>query len=215
MKTFDLKSDNRGVAMMVCITIIAILMIFCLSLLSVTYSLYSSQNNSMQQEKNAEAAKSLAMAIRQDLTADTEDSLLSRYLRYNIVAESDALVDPGEVWPHYEAGVSGHEEKDAKRYFTLQKSDYADIKGKPSDIGVCMWWTLPAEDDVNDSVELYVEVKCRSGSQSYVILSRYALETDGSKRSKYNRKYDQYTINPGHKEIDTKYIWRWKYLESE
>ena len=215
VKRVRLKLNDRGVALMVCITIIAILMIFCFSLLAVAYSLYSSQNNNLQDDRNSEAAKSLAMAIREELTSGEEDSFLCKYLRYNIVAEEDALLDPLEVWPHYAAGEENHGEKDARRYFSLQKSDYADIKGFPSDISLCMWWTKPEEGDIDGKVNLFVEIESRAGSQSYVIRNRYELDTDNSTRSIYSKKSMQKSINPGEKTIDTHYVWHWTFVESE
>ena len=215
VKRVRLKLNNRGVALMVCITIIAILMIFCFSLVAVAYNLYSSQNNSMQDDRNSEAAKSLSMAIREELTSGEENSYLCKYLRYNIVAAEDALVDPLEVWPYYAPGVEHHEEKDAKRYFSLEKSDYADVKGFPSEIGVCMWWTKPEDGDIDGKVNLFVEVESRSGSQSYVIQNRYELDTDDTERSTYSKRSTQKSINPGAKTIDTRYVWHWTFVESE
>ncbi len=211
-----LKNDNRGVAMMVCITIIAILMIFCFSLLSVSYSLYSSQNNSMQADKNAEAAKSLSVALRDELTGVSEDSFLCKYLRYNIVSGNDAVKNVnGETWPHYDPDAAGHDEACAKRYFTLHKSDAVSINGFPGSTEVCMWWTVPAT-SVNSSkkTHLFVEVECRSGSQSYVVCSEYEL-MEFKQTSTYPDVSMQGGINPAKNYIDRDYVWRWKFIGSE
>lgn len=218
-----LKKDNRGVAMMVCIVIIAILMIFCFSLLAVSYNFYSSQNNSMQEDKNAEAARSLDMAIREELTADSEDSFLCKYLRYNIVSGNDAYYcTKGETWPHYdpEAEVEQdglpHDMKAAKRYFKLEKSDSVSLNGFPAETSVCMWWTQPGT-CVNDSesTHLFVEVECRSGSQSYVIRSEYELLELKKTSSYVSSTSTQPDINPAGNTIDRHYRWRWKYVGSE
>lgn len=224
MKGFRcLKKDNRGVAMMVCIVIIAILMIFCFSLLAVTYSFYASQNNSMQEDKNAEAARSLDMAIREELTADSEDGFLCKYLRFNIVSGNDAYYCPqGESWPHYDpdAGVEldglEHDMKAAKRYFKLEKSDSVSLNGFPSEMSVCMWWTQPGT-SVNDSesTHLWVEVESRSGSQSYVIRSEYELLEMKKASSYVSSTSTQAGINPAGNTIDRRYRWRWKYVGSE
>lgn len=217
MRQGRLKLNDRGVAMMVCITIIAILMIFCFSLLAVSYSLYSSQNNSMQEEKNSEAAKSLDLALREELTSGSEDSFLNKYLRFNIVAGQDALVNTkGETWPHYDPDLAEHDASYAKRYFTLEKTDGVSINGFPSRTSVCMWWTLDkAENDENEIVHLFVETECVSGSQSYVITSEYELSERSGKPSTYNPASEQREVNPADNRINRKYIWYWKYLGSE
>ncbi len=194
--------------MMVCITIIAVLMIFCLSLLAVAYSLYSTQNNSMQEDKNAEAAKSLAMAIREELCAASEESNLCKYLRFNIAA------DGSDCWPYYAPGEDGHGADAARRYFNLKKSDSVSINGIPSSSSICMWWTKADESDPGASVHLFVEVECLSGSQSYVIRSEYELVKISGK-SIYNKISTQPSINPAMNEIDKNVIWRWRLVESE
>lgn len=210
-----LKLNDRGVAMMVCITIIAVLMIFCFSLLAVSYSLYTSQNNSMQEEKNAEAAKSLDMALRQELTSESEDSFLCKYLRYNIVAGYDEpLNTKGETWPHYAPDESGHDASYAKRYFKLEKTDGVSINGMPSETSVGMWWTRTTEGSSNEVVHLFVEVTCRSGSQSYVVTSEYELLQRKSEPSSYAPMSDQIEVNPAKNWINRTYRWRWKYLGS-
>ena len=211
-----LKLNDRGVAMMVCITIIAILMVFCFSLLAVSYSLYTSQNNSMQEEKNAEAAKSLDMALREELSADSEDSFLCKYLRYNIVAGYDEPLNiKGETWPHYDPGADGHDASYAKRYFKLQQSDGVSINGLPSETSVGMWWTKKTpENGGSEEIHLFVEVTCRSGSQSYVITSEYELLQRRGNPSSYAPMSDQLEVNPAQNYINRIYRWRWKYLGS-
>ncbi|MCR4642547.1 MAG: hypothetical protein K5697_11030 [Lachnospiraceae bacterium] len=218
MKHTGLKLNNRGAAMMVCIIIIAILMIFTFSLLAVSYTLYSSQNNAMQDDKNSEAAKSLAVAIRDELTAGTEESSLCKYLRYNIVADPEGELTDEQVWPCYDPSREGHDAAYAKRYFLLKKSEAADIPGYPSETGVCMWWTKELKEGSTDpKVYLFVETECRSGSQSYVVRSRYQL-----KRRKGNDTGSSYpafsgsrNLNPVKNRIDTSEVWLWKFVESE
>ncbi len=231
MNDFNMKKDNRGVAMMVCITIIAILMIFCFSLLAVSYNLYSSQNNAMQADKNAEAAKSLSMAIREELTAEKEDSesYLCKYLRYNIVAGHDVsanAVNGGteDTWPYYDPEAqeeSGHDKKAARRYFKLHKSDSASINGFPSNTELCIWWTQKAPEDEYEAekIHLFVEVECRSGSQSYVICSEYELleyELKDGKKSVFPAVSGQTKgVNHAGNRINTNYVWKWKYIGCE
>ena len=207
--------NDRDVAMMVCVVIIAV--VFCFSLLAVSYSLYSSQNNSMQEDKNAEAAKSLSMAIREELTSESEDSFLCKYLRYNIVSGNDApLCVKGETWPHYDPETAGHDADAAKRYFLLEKSDAVSINGFPGSLSVCMWWTSPGT-SVNDSqkTHLFVEVESRSGSQSYLIRSDYELLERSGQPSGYVRTSTQTDINPAGNSINRMYRWQWRYVGSE
>ncbi len=218
------KSDNRGVAMMVCITIIAVLMIFCFSLLAVTYSLYSSQNNRMQADKNAEAAKSLSMALREELTEGSASSNLCRYVRYNIVAGFDKEVnnDGFESWPHY----NGNNADQAKRYFKLHKSETVSFNGStkretisvnafPSDTEVCIWCTSPGDNNEDERPHLFVEVECRSGSQSYTVCSEYELRQYSTAKQKLPLVATQTGINPHGNKINRNYIWKWMFIGSE
>ena len=215
MRQGRLKLNDRGVAMMVCITIIAVLMIFCFSLLAVSYSLYSSQNNSMQEEKNSEAAKSLDLALREELTSGCfKGSSLEKISLYKLTVLPEDT--KGETWPHYDPDLAEHDASYAKRYFTLEKTDGVSINGFPSRTSVCMWWTLDkAENDENEIVHLFVETECVSGSQSYVITSEYELSERSGKPSTYNPASEQREVNPADNRINRKYIWYWKYLGSE
>ncbi len=187
---------------MVAVIIIGILMVFTLSLVLVTYTLYSSQNKKAASKKNSEAANSLSTAITTELTGtNAESAELWRYVRFNICQEG--------TWPYYDPNYTGtgHSEKDAFRYFDM-RVNYSDnyfntaipanaedalnsMDGYPGSVKLCVYWMLPEgsvpitahsdEVDVADlrksksGIRLYVEVICETASQSYVIKNQYTL----------------------------------------
>ena len=220
------KNSNKGVAMIVCITVISILVVFCFSLLLVTYTLYASQNKNSQSDRNAEACKSLSVSLRQELVDSNEDSNLYKYIRYNVLQDS---------WPYYAPEETGHEKEDAFRYFKLDKANSANIEGYPSDIEICIYW-MPSEQltevtiaaDPENGIEettkiiparrgtrLFVEICCRSGSQSYTITSEYQLGISKIIKSNLKAKSDVMDLNPARNTIDRDEIWKWKFIGSE
>ncbi|MBR4515367.1 MAG: hypothetical protein IKO61_10830 [Lachnospiraceae bacterium] len=221
-KIYNKDNSNKGVAMIVCVTIIAILVVFCFSLLLVTYTLYASQNKNLQSDRNAEACKSLSTSIRQELTESSEESNLYKYIRYNVLQES---------WPFYDEGQSDHQKEDAFRYFKLDKANSADIGGYPGEIEICMYWKqsdeLMSQKVKNESGEvetrmvpatrgtrLFVVVTCRSGSQSYSITTEYRLALS-RKNTSLRTVSEVPDINPFGNSINTKETWKWKYVGSE
>ena len=211
MRSLTKKENNQGVALIVCITVISILVIFCFSLLLVSYTLYASQNKNLQSDRNAEAAKTLAVSIRQELAEGSDQSYLCNYLRYNVQQES---------WPFYEVNeedgseVAGHGASDAKRYFNLTKTEGVNIEGYPSQVELCMYWMRPVKQPTErDKTRLFVEITCRSGSQSYTIKSEYELTIFIPDIA--TNPVSSFSINPADNTIDTSESWRWTLVSSE
>ena len=76
-----------------------------------------------------------------------------------------------------------------------------------------MWWTRNETGGSGEEIHLFVEVTCRSGSQSYVVTSEYELlQRKGN--STYAPMSDQIEVNPAKNWINRLYRWRWKYLGS-
>ena len=210
MKLRQKIQKNDGVAMIVCITIISILVIFCFSLLLASYTFYASQNKNTQSDLNAEAAKTLSMALREELTESSEKSNLVKYLRYNVQQDS---------WPYYEPSTSGHEAEYAKRYFNLNVNGDTVLDGYPGMVSVSMYWMLPEPeeeeetpdaDDINRT-RLFIEVECKSGSQSYVVVSEYQLSVF-NENSTYIAQSTKKSFNPANKTINTNEVWKWGFV---
>jgi len=177
--------DNRGVALMVAVIIIGILMVFVLSLLLASYTLYASQNKKAAATKCAEAANTLSQALETELTADDAptQSSLWKYLRCNILQE--------EYWPYYDPSEANHGEAEAYRYFDINpnlnyfSTGYPD--GFPASVKLRIYWTLPDKLDLNGQheyelsttkktgVRLNIMIICESASQSYTVTNVYEL----------------------------------------
>ena len=212
MRVLTKKENNKGVALIVCITVIAILVIFCFALLLVSYTLYASQNKNLQSDRNAEAAKTLAVSIRDELAEGSDQSYLCNYLRYNVQ-------QPTESWPYYEIDeegneISGHGAAEAKRYFNLTKTEGVNIEGYPSQVELCMYWMRPLnEKEERNKTRLFVEITCKSGSQSYTIKSEYELMIFIPDIA--TNPVSSFSINPAGNQIDTSEAWKWKLVSSE
>ena len=222
--------------MMVAVVIIGILMIFIFSLLLVSYTLYASQNKKPSARKNSEAANSLSLAMQTELEQPEayNESALWKYLRCNILQTT---------WPYYEPGTSGHGDKEAFRYFTLnyqridefevnleesQSGMLGELSGFPGNVEVCMYWELP--DDVTNvekanpsgiedktGTKLHMEIICETANQKYVVTNHYVLtqSTDPSSDEKktLNKLSSDSNYNPYSTTIKSNEKWVWE-LES-
>ena len=229
--------NNKGAAMVLTITIIAVLIIFVFSLILVSYNLYASQNKNMSSMRNSEAVSTLSEALKDELT-DTKASSNSniwKYVRTN-VAYSTTDID-WKDWPYYlEGATSGeHTEECAFRYFDLEKNSH--IEGAPADIKVCMFWTLPDEyipDAANPSkdaaynpalqagtstqgIRLHVRITAITGGQTYEVEDIYKLKVKASDQDetvRLSQMFGNSAINMGNHELTDKVKnekWIWKY----
>ena len=140
------KKENRGAAMIVAIIVVAILMVFSFSLLLVSYTLYASQNKKVASKKNSEAANTLSVAMRRELTDEEAfvNSDLWIYLRCHLLQDD---------WTFYEPSLDGHKEAQAVKSFEMKANPnyYRDAQGKstidgyPGLIKLKVYWMLPAE----------------------------------------------------------------------
>ena len=221
------KNKNRGAALMVAVVIIGILMVFTLSLLLVTYSLYASQNKNAAGTRNSEAANTLSVALTSELEKKQSEGELWRYLRFNICNSA--------TWTFYEPGLAGHGETEAFRYFNLNynfvakyfenpsttdQDPLSGLEGFPGTVKLCIYWRLPEtpkntegpEENPEDVAEalyqggnktgirLYIEVICETGSQSYVVKNKYILNEApfGSGEFKLKSALKNYSKEPAY-----------------
>lgn len=193
--------NNRGAALMVAVIIIGVLLVFTLSLLLVSYSLYASQNKNAASIRCSEAANTLSEALEKELTDSNAyaNSDLWNYLRYNLVQEN--------TWPYYDSdGSVGHTKEDAYRYFNIMLNNnefYTNRnnavagsdtpEGYPGQVELCIYWEPPQgynpEEYTSDKllnldqmhmqeIRLTVEVTCEAGNQSYTVVNRYLLNVE-------------------------------------
>lgn len=216
---YEIRKKNSGAALMVVVIIIGILMVFTLSLVLVTYTLYASQNKKAASKKNSEAANTLSIALTTELTGtNAEAGELWRYLRFNLCQE--------DTWPYYdpECTADGHGSKEAFRYFDLKvnytekyfsktegtevnEDSYSALEGFPGSVKLCVYWMLPTNlvpEDKSEVVDvatvkaskgglrLFVEVICETASQTYVVKNEYELQIDTITDKKAQRTLQAY-----------------------
>ena len=181
------QRNDRGAALMVTVIIIGILLVFTLSLLLVSYTLYASQSKNTASLKCSEAANTLSGALVKELEGDSpvDKSSLWKYIRYNLI-QSD------QVWPYYDPSDPDHTKEKAFRYFDLEyNTNYFGTSmpdGYPGLIRLCMYWTLPKGRTIpsgkdpwqmtsvqKTGIRLCIEITCSSGSQSFTVCNNYEL----------------------------------------
>ena len=172
------KEENRGSAMIVAIVVSMVVVVFCLSLLLVSYALFSSSVRRVTQNQCRELSKTISIEIEKELTTpaytsfdmqkqDVTDgkNLLWQYLRYNVCQGN---------WPYYESESStDHGEKAAYRYFTLAATggDTTKYAAMADDISVCIYWENDGRYQISkNDVILCVKVTCMKGEQTESML---------------------------------------------
>lgn len=218
-------NNNHGSAMLIAIVVSIVVIVFCLSLLLVSYSLFTSTSRKLSQTQCRELAKTISIELEKELTYvnyDTYDdeklaceageNPLWFYIRYNICQQT---------WPYFDDSIMGHKRKDAYRYFELNASggDSTKYEIMADDISICMYWVN--EGDYTEDKEetlLCVEVTCTKHQQSATVTSFYVLGcgtyTDGNMNSDNIAAGNNVdAINPSGNIIDTTEHWTWSLQE--
>ncbi|MBP5565108.1 MAG: hypothetical protein J6X45_05245 [Lachnospiraceae bacterium] len=224
MKKRISRQQNKGAAMIMTVIIIAIIMVFCFSLILVSYNLYASQNKNLATMRNTEASESLVHALDAELT-DNENigkSPLWKYIRMNVAYKTDFTSDPDwNDWPYYDPSASSgpHSEASAVREFALTGNP--DMQGVPADVRVYMYWMIPGSvDDFKTKVEgggypngvrLHVKVVSKTANQTYEAEEVYKLTVrKNDNEGKAILSAIDSSCNPGGHTIDSNEKWIWK-----
>ena len=209
--------------MIVAIVVSMVVVVFSLSLLLVSYALFSSSVRRVTQNQCRELSKTISIEIEKELTTpvytsfemqkqDVTDgkNLLWQYLRYNICQGN---------WPYFESvGTTGHDEKAAYRYFTLAATggDTAKYAAMADDISVCIYWENDGSylTSKNDTV-LCVKVICTKGDQTASMLSKYNLSCVEYENAESGVDSGNDIVNPSKNDILKSEHWSWSFLECE
>ena len=149
------KSDNRGSAIITGLVVSAVLMVLCLSLLLVAYSLFLSTSNAALDMPNKEMLYSAADVIGEEITSQTVDVNTYTVITENSGTEGQenttVTAVPSElwdaiykgistgVWPYFKTGVDGHSDLEAcSKYY--QMTSIGSVK-----IIVQLYWEPPKE----------------------------------------------------------------------
>lgn len=193
--------NKDGSALIVAIVIMVVLMMLGLSLLLVSYSLFSTVTRKQHLEQSRELAETLSRQIEAEITistpaaADEDDYPLWKYLKDNISVKNNA-----SKWPYFDDDADGHKAADAYRFFSIQSdvtSGGADAKLAQtakdllSDTCVLMYWETEhadmaagdptlGDEVLNNEAVLTVEVTCTAGDETTTITTRYVLTIDST-----------------------------------
>jgi hypothetical protein len=211
------RQQNQGTAMIVAIVVGLVVMVFTLSLLLVSYSLFSSAVRQSTQTKCRELAKSLNNELRQELLtpdyssfADMKDKAGSEnnlwfYIRCNLWQ--------GDMWPYYKDGESGHGVDDSYRYFTLDTSDFDGMADK---ILVTVYWEIDSDNPKSETDKnltlLHVITEVEKNEEVYSVETKYELNISAFiTENGYGEMetIDNSDINPDNNTIDNNERWTW------
>lgn len=215
--------SNKGSAMIVSFIVVVILMMFALSLLLVSYSLYLSTVKENSKLQCKELAKTLSVELGNELTsvyfedyasqkwaedqvAVTGDHALWFYVRYNMWQSS---------WPYYNVDERGHTEsyafKDCKM---LQETGDA----ISYDVNVTLYWESDREISASekDDTPLYIVVEVAKGNQTYKVVSQYDLKVEEYPEIDNDTDTENTfstTINPANNSIIKQEKWSFEFSE--
>lgn len=217
------KRNNKGAAMVLTVIIIAVIMVFCFSLILISYNLYASQNKNLASLRNSETTNTLSVALGEELTDNDniQKSYLWKYVRSNV-----AYVTTDEDWsdwPYYDENDSTgkHDEKAAIREFILSKNP--EMEGTPAEVKVCMYWTLPMDADKfceklknggnRNGIRLHVKVVSTTASQVFEREECYKLtvrKNDNQGKAVLAGLSTDLSVNPAGHTLDQEEKWIWK-----
>ena len=217
------KRNNKGAAMVLTVIIIAIIMVFCFSLILISYNLYASQNKNLASLRNSEATNTLAEAISEEITDNdnVQNSYLWKYIRANVAYVTTD--EHWEDWPYYDENDSTgkHDKNSAIREFTLNKNP--EMEGVPADVKVYMYWTLPTDADTfrskiqsggnRNGIRLHIKVVSTTASQVFEREECYKLsvrKNDIQGKAILAGLNSNSSVNPANHSIDDNEKWIWK-----
>lgn len=228
------REKDRGSAMIVAIIVSMVVVVFCLSLLLVSYALFSAQARRVTQNQCRELSKTISLELEKELTEpafasfaeeqtdlDQGQNMLWHYLRFNICQPT---------WPYYVSeDTTGHNADAAYRYFHMNVTggDNSQYTAMADDISVCIYWENDGSYQTSKGdVTLCVKVSCTKGNQTASMLSRYTLNCTSFANA--DATGDAYTTgkhgdnaemieaaNPKGNNIATGEYWKWVFEERE
>lgn len=199
------RRKNQGAAMIVAMVVGVVLMAFALSLLAVSYSLFSSASQRTTQLQCRELARSIDRELQRELTEpnyatyakqkedEGKKNNLWFFVRYNLGQSNSNQ----SGWPYYKEGEAGHSKEDSSKYFTLDASDDSELQGWADEISICLYWEIDdsiEEDDTSaesglladkdNKIILHTVIKIQRGDSSYTLDTPYRLSVDGQESEK-------------------------------
>jgi hypothetical protein len=192
--------------------------VFVLSLLLVSYSLFSTAAQRSTQMQCQELAKSVNQEIRRELTDPGYDTYEEQaaavgrenelwfFLRYQLWQDG--------IWPYYQEGESGHNTADSYRYFTIDAAQADELEGMADQILITMYWEIDSENpaaETDKSVTLlHISIETRKGDCAYVLDSEYALTVLAYDSAIDGGEMEDAGSNPFHTSIDKNEKWAWE-----
>jgi type II secretory pathway pseudopilin PulG len=196
----------------------AVIMVFVLSLLLVSYSLFTTAARKETQLQCQELARSVNQEIRQELMKpdyDTYEDQLAAvgtendlwfFLRYNLWQD--------DAWPYFHEGESGHNKSDSYRYFTIDATDAEELGGMADQILITMYWEIDSEEPAAETdksfTTLHIKVEAQKGDCAYAMESAYALTVIAYDSAAEDGELEDAGSNPFHEVIDKNEKWAWE-----
>lgn len=177
------KKKNRGSAMIMAIIVSVIIMVFALSLLLLSYSLYATVVKEKKEMQYKELAFSVSKEIEQDITTnfsshenqknaqDAGKNPIWFYVRYGLWQNDD-------IWPYFNEDENQHKRVSAYRYYKMntESSEFSNVMG---DVLITMYWDSSYEKQEAKKIDntiLHIKVEVTDGDIYFSNSMEYSLE---------------------------------------
>ncbi|MDD7209235.1 MAG: hypothetical protein PUH29_04160 [Lachnospiraceae bacterium] len=179
----SILKEKKGAAILIAVVVMMIAVVLSLSLLLVSYSLYSTVNKQHNMDQCKELAQSVSREIEREITGsdvefDSFDSMkkavmsgeypLWSYLRFHVWQTG---------WPYYNKEERGHSKTYACRTFKVKFDETEDTEILDT-LSVKMYWESEEEAQKGEGTTLVTEVSCKKGKQESMITSVYNLSIE-------------------------------------
>jgi hypothetical protein len=160
--------DNSGFATIFTVIVSAVVMVFCLALLLVSYTLFTSASKA----ENRSRCRALTVSLSEELKSNITSVYFDSY------EEESASRNSGEnqLWFYLRDNINSENFSETlSKTFRINTDD-----GTGEDSTVTMYWKNGDESggEDTDDIYLYVEVETESGGQTYTLTTVYDLEAD-------------------------------------
>ena len=169
------RTNRKGAAMILVICIMAVILVFCLSLILSASVLLSNSQQAYAREQCRIWAVSLSEELGNEITqlsfasaveeSAADDGSLWFYLKDTV----------WNSWPYYNEEEIGHTATEAFRYFDLEDGSLpGGAIENLDDVEILMYWE-GSSSAIVDNTPLFIQVTCRKNRQSCTITSEYLL----------------------------------------
>ena len=233
-----MHKENKGSSMITVLVVVTVLMAIVLSVLQISYRYFVTENGDVYRQKAREAAQSLSVEIKEELTkcTDTVNNFdqqqdqtteLWKFIRYNLgrgdwkyyeteeVTRNNFIGD-SDKFSYYDVdSFKSTVTEGTEKVFTLQAktaeppADLSMVKEELPELTVTLTWKPGKYSNNLSGTRLYVKTECKMGDYTYNVTDTFRLETGEYPIEAGDELNKTVTVEEG---VDIYKYHRWKWV---